>query len=321
MNHAERVLTLYWRLLQGEHVHKVNFSTEFQITERSFARDIQAIRYMLAEVHSPARLCFDKMADSYYLSDTQVSYIDGMDVMVLIKLLLGTRALRKDEMTHLVHVVGSFLSAHEKKGLSSVLADAMEQYEGPVHKKAIVKMQWDLTQCLIKRCRIRIQYQTYKGECLERVVIPVDLVFSEYYFYLIAFRVQGKPYAYPAFFRIDRIQSFSILPSVPDDAPYWQFRFSKIAPSLHFMFGGEQTEAMLWCSAGAKEAVLDNFPNHQIVEYAKDGVIFTTNVFIEGFLRWLPTQGTEIKILSPNFLQELLKKRLEAMIGMYLQKG
>ena len=129
MNHAERVLTLYWRLLQGEHVHKVNFSTEFQITERSFARDIQAIRYMLAEVHSPARVCFDKMADSYYLSDTRLSYIDGMDVMVLIKLLLGTRALRKDEMTHLVHVVGSFLSAHEKKGLSSVLSDAMEQYE------------------------------------------------------------------------------------------------------------------------------------------------------------------------------------------------
>lgn len=321
MNQVERVLILYCRLLRGEHINKANFSAEFRITERSFARDIRDIRYVLDEMHIPIELRFNKQTDAYYLSDIGRSYLNGMDALVFVKLLLGSRALRHDEMAHLIQVICSLLPKTDRGTMTRFAEDAMQGYAGPKHEKAVVKMQWDLTQCIAGRRRIRLQYRTYKGKTVYRDVFPVDVIVSQCYFYLIAFRVDETDYEYPAFFRLDRIHSFELLPPMPEDKSRVSLRFSDIAPSLPCMFGGNLIEATVWCSTFASEAVLDRLPNYQIVQYTDDGLIFKVHVFDEGFLRWLPTQGEEVKILSPPALQEALKIRLEAMLHMYSQKG
>lgn len=317
MNQSERVLSLFCRLLRGEYVNKENYSVEFQITERSFARDIHHIRYILAEMHLPMTVCFDTRSDSYYLSNTRMEYLEAMDVMVLLKILIGSRSLRQDEMTHLVQVLYSCLQPEDKKEISQRLRDILTHYTGPQHQKAVVKMQWDLSCCITRQYRIRLQYHTYTKKTIYREVFPVDIISSRCYFYLIAFLVEKTTYPYPAFFRIDRISSFQILPVSSEDEPYRNFSFSQMADSLFDMYGGERENVQLWCRYSALEAVLDMLPEHQILEYQQDGVIVTACVFTEGFLHWIPTQGENVEILSPPSLRNALAERLEAMIKKY----
>ncbi len=68
MEKAHRVLLLFYRLLKGEHIHKVNFAFEHHVTERSVERDIQTIRNCLEEQHANMSLLFDRKNESYYLS-------------------------------------------------------------------------------------------------------------------------------------------------------------------------------------------------------------------------------------------------------------
>lgn len=321
MNHVERVLTLFCRLLRGEYIHKANYSIEFQITERSFARDIRAIRYILSEMHLPMTVCFDKLSECYYIANPRMEYIDGMDVMVLLKILIGSRALRKDEMAHLVQVLYSGLRPDDKREIVQRLDDMLTHYVGPQHQKAIVKMQWDLSQCITGHYRIRMQYHTYTKKLICRDVIPVDIVFSHYYFYLIAFLAGEHTYLYPAFFRIDRIRSFQILPAEPEDIPYQQFEFSQMASSLPYMYGGEKQDVQILCSLSALEAVQDMLPGCQVLEYTPDGAVLRACVFTEGFLRWVTSQGEAVEVLSPPALRNELAERLEGMMQKYKTKG
>lgn len=70
MEKSSRVLILFYRLLQGEHIRKINFSMAYDTTERSIDRDIHTIRLVLLELHSSCELIFDKVENSYYLVNT-----------------------------------------------------------------------------------------------------------------------------------------------------------------------------------------------------------------------------------------------------------
>ena len=67
MEKSSRVLILFYRLLQGEHIRKANFAMEHDTTERSVDRDIYTIRIVLLELHSVFELVFDKTDSRYYL--------------------------------------------------------------------------------------------------------------------------------------------------------------------------------------------------------------------------------------------------------------
>lgn len=320
MNQSERVLVLFCQLLRGKYISKMSYTMEFQITERSFARDIQCIRRVLSEIHLPIELRLDRLSGCYYLSDTCLSYLNGMDVLVLIRMLLGTRALRKDEMKHLIQTISSFLSRTDREQILKSTDDAIRMYISPKHNTAIVKMQWDLTRCIEKRCSIRLCYKTSKREIIYRDVLPIEIIFSNRYFYLLADLLEEQTELYssfPTFFRIDRICSFQILQDKTNHRLYNNaaFHYPAIFPCT--MCSGEKLEVTLWCRRDAMEEVFDSVPTYKIVRYTDDGVILKISVWGEGFLSWIIMQGIRVKILSPEILQEKLIKALKNSLKLY----
>ena len=293
---------------------------EFQITERSFARDIQCIRRVLSEIHLPIELRFDTSSGCYYLSDTCLSYLNGMDVLVLIHILLGTRALRKDEMEHLIQAICLFLPRADRKRILKRVNEAIHAYISPKHETAIVKMQWDLSQCIEKRYSIRLRYKTSKGEMIYRDVLPVEIIFSKRYFYLVAglSAKQGDIKSlFPVFFRLDRIYSFRILRGETNYTVYASSPFDVNASLPCTMYGGEKLEVTLWCRNDAIEETFDNVTAAQIVRYTDDGVILKMNARSEDILSWVIMQGIRVKILSPEILQQKLINKLKNIIKLY----
>lgn len=78
------------------------------------------------------------------------------------------------------------------------------------HSSTMLNTIWDISLALRERFKLEINYLKPgdKGP-VARTVEPCGLIFSEYYFYLIAYD-ESRGYDYPLVFRLDRIQSYQI---------------------------------------------------------------------------------------------------------------
>ena len=293
---------------------------EYQLTPRSVERDIQTIRGILSELYINRELIFDRRDETYYLTDGGEVSLSAMEVMVLLKILLGSRSLRQDEMKGLADSVRKMLSVRDRKRLSDAIQDEVEGYIGPVHEKALIKMQWDLNYCISRQQKISLRYSNGNGKLLQRNVLPLNLVFSEYYFYLVAM-LDGTDYDYPAFFRVDRIQSFRVLNERFSRILYEKYRFSQMGAAVQFMYAGELQHVVLRCCPEALEALQDRMPNYKILQRDVRSVLLEAQVFGEGFLRWLAMQGESVELIEPAALREKFRSRLEKVLERYQVRG
>ena len=315
-NAAERVLMLFCRLMRRERLNKQNIAMEYQITGRSVNRDFLIIREVLAELREGGELIFDRSDESYYFSQPSPVGMDSMDVMAFLKVLLGARAFRQDEVRRLVDSIRSLLPEKESRELYRAIEDDLASYVAPLHQKALVKTQWDLSRCIAERRKILLHYKRHDGTEIRRKVLPVQIAFAEFYFYLVAFRLDEN-YDYPAFFRLDRIDSFEPLGRLREPAREARFRFGDMRPAVTFMYGGKLETITFRCKAFAAEAMLDRVMDYEILKEQEGDVWVKANTFDEGFLRWAAMQGTAVEILRPRRLRKEMAKRCKAILQMY----
>ena len=55
------------------------------------------------------------------------------------------------------------------------------------HHKEFVDSIWEIGEAVYKKHYLKISYKKMDGRVVERVVKPVGIMFSEFYFYLTAF--------------------------------------------------------------------------------------------------------------------------------------
>ena len=313
-----RIVHLFCRFLQRERLNRENVIEEYKINSRTFDRDIRDIRYVLSELHERDELIYDRNDKCYYLSRGGLQEFTGMDVMALLKVLLGSRALCHEEMMAIVDAVRSLLPYEDRKALYYAIEDELKNYIEPLHGKSILELQWKLNKCIIDKQKIQIIYTKSDGNKIERDILPVNIVFAEFYFYLVAFRDETE-YEYPAFFRLDRIESVKVLGKVGENPLYANFRYSDMRPSIQFMYAGKLFEVKLKCKKSALEAVLDRVPKYEIVQEKPDDVLLKVTAFGEGFIRWVAMQGEAVEIIAPQELRQRVGKWFTKAAEKYMQ--
>lgn len=317
MEQASRILIIFCRLLRRERLHIKELATEYGVNERSIARDFRTIRTMLSDLHEDDALLFDRSDKCYYLSYGGQGAFSSRDIMALLKVLIGSRAFRQDELTRLVSAIRSLLPYKDRKELHHAIEDELMHYIEPMHHQPIIKMQWELNHCIVEHQRICLLYTKLDGSKVERDVVPVSIVFAEFYFYLVAF-LEKETYKYPAFFRVDRIASFRVLGKADGNNLHKDFRYSDMGAAVQFMYAGELLNITLRCKKLALEAVLDRVPKHKILHEDDNGsVLVEATVFGEGFLRWAIMQGEAVEILAPKELRAKIVERFQRMIQIY----
>lgn len=317
MDQASRILTIFCRLLQRQRLRKSYLAEEYHTTLRSIERDLRLIRLVLAELHENVELLFDAEDKTFYLSGTTLDRLSAMNLMTLLKVLLGSRSLRRDEMMELVDTVRSLPTSPHTKELYRAIEAELASYTGPTHDQSILKMQWDLSHCITERKIIRLCYQKNGGDIVERDVCPVHIVFSEFYFYLVAY-IEGEDHSYPAYYRLDRIRSFRVRKKKYAPSLSEAFSVRELCRSAPFMYAGEKPEKIrLRCLRPALEAVLDRLPAYEIVEENGEEAVIEANVFGEGLMRWLAMQGDRVEVLAPASLREKLVAYLESALRVY----
>ena len=121
-------------------------------------------------------------------------------------------------------------------------------------------------------------------------------MFSEYYFYLIAF-IADDSKKYPTVFRIDRVENIKGTKekfSVPYKDRFDDGEFRK---RVQFMYSGELKRVTFEYYGENIDSVLDRLPTAEILN-KKDGVYtIRVEVYGDGIYMWLRSQGDRVKII------------------------
>ena len=208
MDKVGRVLLLFWQLYCGNRISKETFCFEMDIDRRTFDRDIAAVRDFLAESYSGREVIFEPKGKFYYMTGAGKRMMTEVELTAIANILLGSRALRKDEMSGLIETLKQ-VTEYIHSDTERELTHWTGEYDGSYHYSAVLKMQWDLLQCIERRLLIRMQYMVQDGKGEELEVIPLRMYFGEYHFQLRAIQV-GKN-AEEKVFEVDRIESFQIV--------------------------------------------------------------------------------------------------------------
>lgn len=311
-----RTLLLYYRLSRGELIEKNIFSSEHKITERTFDRDIEDIRLFLSELYTNKELIFDRRKKVYYLTGCCQIEISAVEICAIIKIIMSSRALNKAEIEGLILAIYKLIPGEKQNIIRQIISNEINNYKELQHGKAILKMNWDLNQAILKQKKIELLYYKATGEKVKRKVSPVSVIVSEFYFYLIAF-IDDKEYNFPAFFRIDRVDSFKLLEESYSRALFEKYNVGKMKNSIQFMYAGELVQVKLKCKKTSLEAVLDRLPNAEIIKEEKEIFLLKAEVFGQGLVKWILTQGENVELLEPVCLRQKIIDEALKIIDLY----
>ena len=208
MDKITRLLLLYSKLTKGEKINKTIFCLENDCSPRTFDRDIEDVRLHLSEIFSANELKYDRSSNSYFIEGAGKKQLEPTEYLLIEQILKDSEVLRKDEFDILmVHLLDN---TEKSKSLESGIKTISERYKTPLHGKALLKMHGDLISVIRTKKCIRIKYFKNNGEKVKRKVIPCEIKCYMGYIYLIAYRAEEAD-TYPAYYRLDRIDSFEIL--------------------------------------------------------------------------------------------------------------
>ena len=174
----------------------------------------------------------------------------------------------------------------------------------PHHGQHIRPGLWEIGQAVPARRGREIEYERMKKpKLVRRRVLPVGIMFSEYYFYLTAFLEDkttfNNPYdLFPTIYRIDRIKSFKVLDE-HFQFPYKdRFQEGEFRKRVQFMYGGRLERIRFKYTGPSIEAILDRLPTAKIVSQDEDGWTVEAEVFGKGIEMWLQSQSKYIEVVT-----------------------
>lgn len=316
---STRILYVLEQLIQRNEVKKDEIQDMFQIDNRTFERDIASLRaYFGQRIGSleDRMIEYDYHKKNYYLSGETDPKLTPKQVLVLIKLLLGTRSLAVEELDEMINALCNSLGLEEKKSIQSFIGNERHHFTPLKHGRKLLNHMWDFSQAIEENRAICMEYKKANNTVDSYIVHPVGLVFTDYYFYAVSY-VKNKDIPYPISFRLDRILSYEIL-NERFKIPYSQrFESGDFHNKINMMYQGELIKFTFRFTGHSVEAVLDKFPVSRVIEEGDGYCIIEAISYEQGLLMWLFSQGEWIKVLTPNDLVEKVKDKLNKMMSLY----
>lgn len=305
---VRRVLSLYDRLSTGKIIYLKDELNATGMSDRSFKRDITELRNYLAERAVDGKgkkeVVYDRNRNCYYMTDEKDTLPDYQKIFAVAKILLGSKGLSQTEMNQVMEYLVSLCNDEDKrKEIKKFLADGKFNYQGPKHGKDLIGMIWHLAQAVEYQNRLKIRYRRLDGQQeVDRVLEPVGVIFSEYYFYLLAYikgvREEKGQQINPTIYRIDRIQDMEVLEEHFKVSYSEKFEEQKFRDSIPLMFGGDTCRIKFWYSGPSLEAVLDRIPTAKVVKEETGRWLLSAEVIGKGAEMWLNSQGEMITIID-----------------------
>ena len=299
-NKGFRLLQLYERLSRGEIVRKAELAQKFAVTDKTIQRDIEELRAYLAETRTDegeASIVYDRNRGGYLLTHAASEWLTNEDVLAVCKILLESRAFCREELDALLKKLLRQTAPQDRAQVGKLIRSEQHYYVPLRHGKKLLSAIWELSQHMTAQDTIRISYSRQDGAERVHEVNPVAIMFSEYYFYLIAYLADGRK-EFPTIFRIDRIMKFE--PTGETFRVIHRKRFSdgEFRKRIQFMYAGELHRVTFDYIGTSVEAVLDRLPTAEIISKDRGVYRIAAEVYGNGIDMWLRSQGDLVHIIE-----------------------
>lgn len=304
---TERILDIYFRLSKGMVLNKKELADSYGVNPRSIQRDLDDIRcYFANNGEYGTELVYDREAKGFRLIRTDINTLSNSQMLTVCKILIESRALVKEEMEPIIRkLLNNCVPYNEYDRVSQLISNELYHYLEPHHGQKFVDKMWEISSAVYEHKLMRIRYRKLKEtDAVMRMIQPVGIMFSEFYFYLCAYisvseetpDIPKRPF--PTIYRIDRIAEFEILDE-HFNVPYAdRFQEGEFRKRIQFMFGGELRRIKFRYKGLSIEAILDRFPTAEIVEHNENGWLISAEVYGDGVDMWLRSQGDMVEIVN-----------------------
>lgn len=308
----DRLLRMCAKLTEGHVLYKQEEAAKYGCSLRSIQRDFDDLRAFFddrnMETGMHQELIYDRMLNGYRLEPPIRALLTDEETYAVIKILLESRALTKKELKPiLTKLVNCCVPEDHQKQISELVSNETYHYVEPRHKKAVLKTMWALSGAVNEKRFVNFTYRTKYSKMIQRTVRPAGILFSEYYFYLIAFidTEQSKEYdktlkeyRYPAIYRIDRIQRLKISKECFKGLYANRFEEGEFRKRVQFMWQGELQKVKFYVQEKSLEAVLDRLPAAKVIKQDEKGYLVEAEAYGEGIHMWLRSQGEWVEVIK-----------------------
>lgn len=306
---VSRVLSLYSQLMEGRIIKKSVAAQKYGVNERSIQRDIEDIRAFCRNCVAlgdsmPGDLIYDYIEKGYRLDRRQAPKLSNSEVLALCKILLDSRAFVKTEMADMLHkVIACCVPESNQALITKLVNNETFHYVEPRHRTSFLDTMWQLGEAIQQHRYVTVTYGRIKDrKVVERRLKPLALLFSEYYFYLIAFIddsniqkiYEGARDMTPTIYRLDRIKNLTVEKDIFRIPYNRRFQEGEFRKRVQFMYGGPLRRVTFTYTGSDIDAVLDRLPTAKILSEENGTYRIEAEVYGKGVEMWLHSQGKNV---------------------------
>lgn len=309
----DRLLAMYAQLAEGKPLYKAREAVKYNCSLRSIQRDIEDLRSFFADRSETTgvvqELIYDRKLNAYRLVPPLRNLLTNEETFAVLKVLLESRSLTRAELFPILEkLISCCVPPDNRRQVTDLIANEKYHYVEPRHKKEILEKMWNLSAAIRAHKEIKITYMRQSGDDVSRVLKPVGIMFSEFYFYLVGFidkenqlekikfEVENDPF--PTIYRIDRIKEYTVT-DTHFNVPYQnRFEEGEFRKRVQFMYGGKLQKIKFWYKGPSVEAVLDRLPTAKILQHDGNDYLISAEVFGKGINMWLRSQGDMVEMVE-----------------------
>lgn len=316
------LLHIYEILLARNVVNRQEMAQKLGVSTKTITRYINDINAFLADEKKEQQIQYSRTRKGYVLVDKDTEHLNQKDILAISKILLESRAFNRMELEKLLNKLLGNCFFEDKTLIRQQIRSELANYTEVSHGKELIEAIWEISQAIKEQNVIEIAYTkiTESGKVDEKPIIrqiePQGILFSEYYFYLVAM-IRDKNYDFPAIYRLDRIQSYHVLSEKFRIVYSQRFSEGEFRNLIQFMQAGKLQTVTFQHQGGSIEAVLDRLPNAQVIKEEEGIYTIKAKTFGRGINIWLLSQGEQVEVISPDELRKEMKRRLEAAVKKY----
>lgn len=314
-----RVLEIFFRALRGEDISIQKLADEYCVSTKSVSRSISDLKSFLAdnrELVGNTELEYSHKDKCYKLFMDE--FLSSKELFALIEVMIGARAFSREELLILVDKLKRFTTGEDKTKLAELIRKELYHYPEVKHDcESVQDRLWQIINCITEKKEISIEYYRMDRKWVTHRLRPASVMFTDYYFYLIAFMCEGKTDK-PYYFRLDRIKDIIEHRKNFETYDIPSFDEGELRKRSLFMWPGELRTIRFEFSGPSVQAALDKLPTAKIIErLSENKYLIEAEVYGDGIKMWLLSQGTWVKVIAPIELVENIKNELSMMSSNY----
>lgn len=310
---------MFERLSRKEILCKEVEAKRFCVDKKTIQRDIEEIRMYLTDFgidQGLGDIKYCRKNKGYMLSGKSETWLTNEQILATARVLLESRAFSKKEMDELLRKLVLQCYPAEAKKIKEIISNELHHYVAVQHGKPLLESIWELSQGVRNHKLVKISYRRSDQEVVERLIEPQGVIFSEYYFYLIA-NIHNKDFDSPNVYRIDRILSYQITEDKFSCTYANRFEEGEFRKRIQFMQTGKMIKIQLKYWGVSEEAILDRLPTARVIKKEDNVRYIEAEVYGRGIKMWLLSQAEYLEVLSPPEFRTEIADAIAQMSKIY----